>query len=64
MNISKEDAIREVVHLVVPVLRDTLQQGPRSNFWIEGAECLASQGRGGGCEQGRRDNVWGPGQKF
>ena len=23
-------------------------QGPRSNFWIEGAECLASQGRGGG----------------
>ena len=25
-----------------------LFQGPRSNFWIEGAECLASQGRGGG----------------
>ena len=23
-------------------------QGPRSNFWIEGAKCLASQGRGGG----------------
>ena len=22
-------------------------QGPRSNFWIEGAECLASQGREG-----------------
>ena len=22
-------------------------QGPRSNFWIEGAECLASQGGGG-----------------
>ena len=25
-----------------------LKQGPRSNFWIEGAECLASKGRGEG----------------
>ena len=25
-----------------------MSQGPRSNFWIEGAECLAFQGQGGG----------------
>ena len=25
-----------------------VKQGPWSNFWIEGAECLAFQGRGGG----------------
>ena len=28
----------------------TLFQGPRSNFWIGGGECLAFQGRGGGPE--------------
>ena len=48
--ISKCFKVRIRIYLSanVFVLSCVYNQGPRSNFWIEGAECLASQGRGGG----------------